>query len=581
LGLVACGPAPAPATPPNGADLGVPHDSLSRIVDRYWDEHASLANPLSPQFMADSLAVERRFLAVVLALPRERLDTNSRLTYDIFRRQRELNIEGFTYPEELLPVNPFAGMPQQLARLAAESREHPLESAKDYENWLLRIDDYVGWTQQAIANMREGMRRGYTSPRVLMQQMLPLLQGLGEDTSANVFFGLLRSLPDTLKEPDRTRLTDNLNRAIRDKLLPAYRQLHDFIQNDYLPRARTTVALAALPLGSSWYAYRVKRATDSPLTPKEIHVLGVAELERIRARLQIFPAGAPAVGANAGASAGAGANAAANAGTGANASAGAGAGANAGTSANANANASAGAGANANANAGTSANASAGAGGVSNPYLEWKVLTLAAIPTLFSDIPQADLDSAPAGAAPAGATIAHYLRDEIPGRHYQILLQQARADLPKFRRFGGDAGFVEGWALYAESLGEELGLYRDDEAKRNALFDQLKCTVALVADTGLHAEGWTRAQAVDYLRAQLAAGDANVDLMADRFVAMPGDALACMMGDLKIRALRGRAQQVMGGRFDIREFHSAILKDGAMPLDILEAKMNLWMGAGR
>jgi uncharacterized protein (DUF885 family) len=535
LGLVACGPAPTTVIHPNAADSGAPHDSLSRIVDRYWDEHASLANPLSPQFMADSLAVERRFLAEVLALPRDRLDADSRLTYDIFRRQRELAIEGFTYPEELLPVNPFVGMPQQLARLAADSLEHPLESAKDYENWLLRIDDYAGWTQQAIANMREGMRRGYTSPRVLMEQMLPLLQGLGQDTSANVFYGPLRAIPDTIKEPDRTRLTDSLNRAIRDKLLPAYRQLHDFIQNDYLPRARTSVALSALPLGSSWYAYRVKRATGSPQTPKEIHALGVAEVERIRARLQVFPAGAPVAGASA----------------------------------------------NANANAGANANISAGAAGAPNPYSEWKVQTLAAMPTLFSDIPQADLDSAPAGEAPAGATIAHYLRDEIPGRHYQILLQQTRADLPKFRRFGSDSAFVDGWALYAESLGEELGLYRDDEAKRNALFDQLKCAVALVADTGLHAEGWTRAQALDYLRAQLAAGDADADLMANRYVALPGDALACMMGELKIRALLAKAQQVMGGRFDIREFHSAILKDGAMPLDILEAKLNLWMGAGR
>jgi uncharacterized protein (DUF885 family) len=522
LALVACGPAPAPVSPPNAADSGAPHDSLSRIVDRYWDEHASLANPLSPQFMADSLAVERRFLAQILALPRERLDTDSRLTYDIFRRQRELTIEGFTYPEELLPVNPFAGMPLQLARLAADSREHPLESAKDYENWLLRIDDYVAWTQQAIANMREGMRRGYTSPRVLMEQMLPLLHGLGEDTSANVFHGLARGAPESLKEPDRTRLTESLERAIKDKLLPAYRQLDDFIQKDYLPRARTSVALSALPLGAPWYAFRVKRATGSPLTPKEIHALGVAEVERIRARLQLLPAAAPLPAA-----------------------------------------------------------AVADAAVAPNPYLEWKVQTLAAMPTLFSDIPQADLDSAPAGEAPAGATIAHFLRDEIPGRHYQILVQQARADLPKFRRFGADSAFVDGWALYAESLGEELGLYRDDESKRNALLDQLTCAVALVADTGLHAGGWTRAQAVDYLRTQLAASDADAYRMADRFVAMPGDALACMMGEIKLRSLRGRAQQVQGGRFDIREFHSAILKDGAMPPDILEAKMNLWIEAGR
>jgi uncharacterized protein (DUF885 family) len=517
LALMGCGPAPETAAPPSAADSTPSRESLNRIVDRYWDEHASLANPLSAQFVADSLAVERRFLAAIIALPRERLDDNSRLTYDIFRRQRELAIEGFTYPEELLPVNPFGGMQQQLARMAADSRKYPLESVKDYENWLLRIDDYVAWTQQAIANMREGMRRGYTSPRVLMQRMLPQLQGLGEDTSANVLYGPLRRIPDAIQEPDRTRLTDSLNRATRDKLLPAYRQLHDFIQNEYLPRARTTVGLSALPLGPSWYAFRVKRATGSPLTPREIHALGVAEVDRIRKLLQALAGGAPTADTN------------------------------------------------------THPEQSADA----------KAQTLAALPTLFTDIPQKDLEGAAEGEVPGVTTIARFLREEIPGRHYQISLQQARVDLPKFRRFGAEPAFIDGWALYAESLGEELGLYRDDEAKRNALIDQLTCAAALVVDTGLHANGWTRDQAVDYLRTQLAAADADAALLADRYAAMPADALTCMMGELKIRALRTRAQQAQGARFDIREFHSAILKDGAMPLDILEAKMSHWMEAGR
>jgi uncharacterized protein (DUF885 family) len=153
--------------------------------------------------------------------------------------------------------------------------------------------------------------------------------------------------------------------------------------------------------------------------------------------------------------------------------------------------------------------------------------------------------------------------------------------LPKFRRFGNEPVFVDGWSLYAASLGEELGLYRDDDAKRGALAGQLKCTVALVVDTGLHAKDWTRAQAADYVRAQLGVDAADANLMTDRFVALPGEALACKMGELKFRALRTRAQQALGTRFDIREFHSEILKDGAMPLDILEAKMKLWMEARR
>jgi len=544
FGLAACSAPPSPA-PSEVASLEAPHETLSGIVERYWDERVPPGDSLSPQFLADSLAVDRRFLAEVLAVPRDRLDADARLNYDIFRRRLESDIEGLTYPAELLPVNPFEGMPQQLARTAGDLAEHPLQTAKDYENWQHQIDDYVGWTRQAIANMREGMRRGYTSPRVLMQRMLPLLQSLGEDGSANVFYAPLRSMPQSIKEPERTRLSASLTSAVKVELLPAYRELHDFIEREYLPRARVGVALSALPLGRAWYAASVKRATGSGLTPNEIHGIGMAEIERIRARLTPLTAGAPP----------------------------------------------------------------AGAVDFLNAYQELKAQTLAAMPALFSAVPGSDFEirsfglvneaapplayqpaapergtpailyvnTASSAPRPGNLQAAAFLQEALPGRHYQSALQQESHDLPRFRRFGGDPAFVDGWALYAASLGEELGLYRDDEAKRGALLAQLRCAAALVVDTGLHEKEWTRSQAVEFLRTQLAADDAAASLMADRFVAFPGKALACKMGELRIQALRSRAQQVLGARFDIREFHTEILKDGAMPLDILEAKMRRWM----
>jgi uncharacterized protein (DUF885 family) len=496
--------------------------------------------------MADSLARERRFLAEIESVARAGLDSDSRLTYDIFRRQRELDVEGLTYPGEFLPVNPFDGPPQQIARAAASLGQQPLATAADYENWLLRIDEYAGWTRQAIANMRDGMRRGYTSPQVLMARMLPLLQGYGEDTAANPFYILLHAAPQTIKDPDGARLAADLGRAVKDRLLPAFRELHDFIQSEYLPRSRQSVALSDLPLGPSWYAYRVKRATGTLLTPHEIHGIGVAEVERLRARMLSLSAGAPPP--------------------------------------------------------------AAAALDLLSVYQALKLETLAAMPALFSAVPPADFEiralgplqgaatplyyqrAAPDGAAtailyvntaasaprPAGARIAGFLREALPGRHYQSALQQARADLPKFRRFGAEPSFDEGWALYALTLGEELGLYHDDDAKKAALLAQLTCAVALVVDTGLHAESWTRARAFDYLHAQLALEEADANLMSDRYVALPGDALACKMGERAIQALRGRAQQSLGARFDIRDFHSEILKDGGMPVDILETKMKLW-----
>ncbi len=547
LALAACGAPPPPAAP-QAASPAAPDDSLSRIVELYWDEHVVPGSPLSAQFLADSLDVERRFLSEVLEVPRAGLDAQAALSYDIFRRQRELDIESFTYPSELMPVNPFDGEPQRFARLAVDLTQHPPKTGKDYEDWQLRIDEYVRWTRQAIANMREGMRRGYTSPKILMQRMLPPLHDFGNDAPDNLFYGPLRTLPEAIKEPERTRIATSLAAAVKDRLLPAYRELHDFIQSEYLPRARSSVALSALPLGPSWYSSLVRRVAGPRATPGEIHAIGLAEVERIRARLGSLPAGAPP----------------------------------------------------------------AAQGDLLSDYRELKERTLAAMPTLFSDAPPADFEiralapmgegaaplayrravpesGTPAilyvntgnGTRPAAVETADFLREAIPGRHYQWSLQRQRTLLPKFRRFGSEPAYVEGWALYAASLGEELGVYRDDEARRGSILAQLKCAAALVVDTGIHAMNWTRAQAAGYLRTQLSAEEADADSMADRFVASPASALACKMGELKIQALRSRAVETLGPRFDIREFHAEILKDGAMPLDILETKMNLWMGARR
>ena len=548
LALAGCGAAPGPApgsAPAPALQALPPNDQLGRLVERYWDEHLGMDNAISPQFLADALSIERRYLAEVLNVPRDGLDASSRLTYDIFKRQRELNIEGFVFPAELLPINPFGGTSQQFAAQASSLAQNPAASAADYENWLKRIDEYVRWTQQATVNMREGMRRGYTSPRVLIERMLPILERLGVDDSGNVFYAALRAMPATIKEPARSSLTKAINSAISERLLPANRTLHDFLRQEYLPRARTGITLSDLPLGSQWYAYRVKRATGAALSPDEIGRIGVAEVERIGALQQPHDAPPPA------------------------------------------------------------------GAGLPSAYKDLEAQVRAAIPSLFSEVPKEDVDirgaewlSEPGSALyyqragyaalePAvlyvntGKTalrrisIPGFLQQGLPGHYFQIALQQERADLPRFRRFGSDAAFTAGWGLYAASLGEALGLYADESSKLDAAAGEMHCAVALVVDTGLHAKGWTRAKALDYVRAHLGIDDPDAQALIDSYAAAPADALACMMGGLKFRALRARAQQLRGGRFDVREFHSEILRDGAMPLDILEAKMKAWMDASK
>jgi uncharacterized protein (DUF885 family) len=177
-------------------------------------------------------------------------------------------------------------------------------------------------------------------------------------------------------------------------------------------------------------------------------------------------------------------------------------------------------------------------------------------------------------------SLAGFLQQGLPGEHFQVALQQERADLPRFRRFGSEAAFTEGWGLYAASLGEALGLYGDESAKLDAAAEEMRCAVGLVVDTGLHAKGWSRAQAVDYLRAHLGVDDPDAQSLIDGYAASPAEALACM-GAMKFRVLRAQAQQRLGGRFDVREFHSQILQGGAMPLDILEAEMKGWIDASK
>ena len=557
LALAGCGAPPAPQAALAAAPKSPPAvDQLNRIVERYWDEHLPTDNAIAPQVLADSLSIERRYLAEIESVARDGLDAKSRLSYDIFRRQREILIEGFTFPSELLPIDPFGGMPQQLLAYAVELAARPATNAGEYENWLRRIDDYVRWTQQASVNMREGIRRGYTSPRAVIERILPLLERLGLDDSANVFYGPLRSLPEGMQSAERAKLTRDLTSAVAERLLPANRALRDFLLKEYLPRTRPGVAMAELPLGSRWYAYRVKRATDSALSPDEINRIGIAEVERLGPPPAREAAGPPANGINA------------------------------------------------------HRELQAQVQELQRQVQELQAQVQAALPTTFAEIPRGEFEIraaewlSPAQAlyyqrrgstgsppavlyvntgkgARAAVSIASFLQQGLPGQHFQSALQQERADLPRFRRFGYESAFTEGWGLYAASLGEALGVYTDESAKLEAVLAQRRCAVALVVDTSLQVKGWTRAQAFDYLRLHLGADELEAQSLIDSYVASPGEALACMMGEMRIRALRVRAQPSMGGRFELRDFHTEMLKDGAMPLDILETKMKAWMDASK
>jgi uncharacterized protein (DUF885 family) len=572
--LCACnGPAPAPA---GGAPPAVPRERLSHLVERYWDENAA-ANPwyswegaewryavaagdaIAPQALADSLAMDRRYLADVHDLSRDSLDPDAQLTYDLFRRERELAIEGLTYPMELMPVNPYDSVPQRFAIAAAAAENRAVAGDAEFDAWRKLARNYVLWTNQAIANMRDGARRGYTLPKGLVERMLPQLAALA-DERANPFYPAAAAAA-----ADHKRLASAVADEIRDEILPSYRLLHDFLQREYLPRSRDSVGLAALPLGDAWYAYLVKRVTGGARNQAALHALGLAELERLHGRTQALLAETAFTG---------------------------------------------------NLPGFIDELRRDPRWSYQSPaellaaYQALKSQALEAAPTVLSVMPRTDVDiramdiflqaTSPAlsyqraaadgtrgavlyvntaflEARPAIDMDALFLREAVPGHHYQLSLQQESSDLPRFRRFGGAPAYLQGWGLYAATLGEDMGIYRDSAAKFGSLLAQMQCAALMVVDTGLHAQGWSRQQALDFLHAQIPSDDATLANEVDRTIALPGEALACTVGLLDFQSWRARAREALGERFDLKTFHSAILKDGAMPLDILDSRMKRWL----
>lgn len=581
--LCGCGaPQPPPAAAPPRTDA--PREPLPHLVERYWDENAvarpwyswgaaearygeAPADTLSPQALADSLALERRYLDDLMGVARAPLDADAKLTYDIFRHERELTIEGFTFPAELLPVNAYDSMPQRFALMAAAAETHALASERDFDVWQARVRVYQQWTDQAILNLREGMRRGYTLPLAVVSRSLPVLANLGEDSPASLFYEALRTAPGTPDDADRARLTLAITQVVKERILPSYRRLHDFMQRDYLPRARLSVGMSALPLGQAWYAYLAKRATDGTQTPAELHAEGIAAVDRLRSRLQAMLAETAFAGDARGFLDSLGSD---------------------------------------------PRYAYKSADDLLNAYQDLKTQTAGAVTSQFPAAPHADFEirsvesfritTAPAlsyqramasgrypavlyvntGVFPSRSAFALpplYLREAVPGHHYQLALQQERADLPRFRRFGGAPAFIAGWGLYAASLGEELGVYREPAAKFGALLAELACAAGTVIDTGLHAQNWSRAQALGYLRDKVPLDDISAANLVDRDLALPGEALSCLAGFSKLESLRNRAQQALGARFDLQAFHAELLRNGALPLDLLEVQMQGWIEA--
>lgn len=583
LALLSCGLAACStlAIPPSAKPAAVP----ATMFAEYWEEALALdplratyigdnryndrlPNVLSPAHRAEEAAFDARWLAKVRAIDPASLSPADALSLDILRRSLERSIEAARFPGHLIPINQFYNLAAQFAQLGTGTGAQPFRTTADYDHWALRAGQIPALLDQAIANMREGAAKGVVQPDVLMTKTLSQLDALAvarpEDS---LFWKPVTNFPDSVGDPDRARLTARYRTLIAGQLLPAYARLRDYVRDDYLPKCRTTVGLDALPEGQAWYASRVRAITTTALTPAEIHAVGLEEVARIHGEMRDvmkavdfqgdlsaffkFVSDDPRF---------------------------------------------------------THASEAAAL----KAYNDLSAIVDLGATKLFAVRPKAGFEIRPveafrAQSAAGGsyqrpsedgsrpgifylntydlpsrrtwAAEALFLHEAIPGHHFQIGIQQELADIPAFRRFGSFTAYIEGWGLYAESLGRELGVYTDPYQYFGRLQGELFRAMRLVVDTGLHAKGWSRQQVIDYMLANSAVGMTQAVSETERYMAIPGQALAYKIGELKIIELRRRAEAALGTRFDLKAFHTEVLKDGSLPLDVLETRIDRWIAA--
>ena len=571
-----------PASEPQ-AEVADPTATLHTLFDEFFERGLELnpmratsigdyrfndkfANSIGPEHREASRIMDEEFLARLLEIDREQLSRQDQLSYDMFRLNREQSLEGDRFPGHLQPINQFYSTLNSFVQLGSGTSVHPFKTVEHYDDWLARIDGFVVYADQAVENMKEGVRRGVVQPRILMAKSLPQIESQIVDTAEESgFWAPIENMPEEFSAADRERLVAAFKEAIETKVLPVYSRMANFMGDEYMGATRETVGLYALPDGPEWYAYNVKRITTTDLTPEEIHQIGLNEVARIHDEMRGVME-----------------------------------------------------------EVGFEGNLKDFFDFMNNDdqfyfdepdqliegYRDMSERVSELAKPLFNVFPKTGFEvrrvepfreaSASGGsyrtgtpdgsrpgvfyanaydikARPIWGMESLFLHEAIPGHHFQRSLQVENEALPGFRRFGGYTAFTEGWGLYAESLGKEIGVYTDPYQYFGALNAELWRSIRLVVDTGLHAKEWTRQDVLDYMYDNSPVKEARAVSEAERFMAIPGQALAYKIGQLKIRELRTYAEEQLGDAFDVKDFHTQVLMDGPMPLSMLDTKIHDWV----
>ncbi|WGF92617.1 DUF885 domain-containing protein [Aequorivita marisscotiae] len=559
-------------------------EDFNTLLDNYYEDGLKL-NPLSatfsgdtryndsfPNILSDEYISELKnyytnYKEEVSKFNDEDLNETEKMSKDVLLWECNSNLETLTFKNGIyFPIDQMWSVNLVMGQLASGGSAQPFSTVKDYTNWLKRVDGFVVWLNTAKVKMKEGMAAGYVLPKSLIVKIIPQLKAMTEpDLKKNLFYSPIKNLPDTFSEIQQQELSKAYSKMISEKIIPAYQNLHDFMAEEYLNAGRSTTGIADTPNGEAYYRHQIKKYTTTEMTADEIHQLGLSEVARIASEMEKVKQ-----------------------------------------------------------QIGFKGDLKAFFNFVRTnkelmPYKEPQQIIdhfyaiydtmKPKLELLFDKKPKTafevkqtekfrensasaeynpgSLDGSRAGRfyVPIPNASAYniysdeslFLHEAIPGHHYQISLTQENDELPMFRKTLFYSGYGEGWALYSESLGKELGLYTDPYQYFGMLGAEMHRAVRLVVDTGMHAKGWTREEAIQYCLENEAEPEAGIISEIERYMANPGQALAYKIGQLKILELRHKAEKELGDKFQIGEFHNQVLETGCIPLQLLDNKINAWI----
>jgi len=565
------------------SNLNVANENFNNMLDEYNEEELKL-NPMDatfkgdkrynnsfPNFLSNEYQIKSKthytsFLNRLNEFKNSDLTKSEIMSRNILKWECEINLKGLTFRQDFFPIDQMWSINLILGQFASGASAQPFKTVEDYQNWLQRIDEYLIWLKNAETKMRVGMTLGYVLPKSLILKIIPQFEAIViENLGTHLFYSPIKIMPESFSKEDKKILVESYTNMVQNKIIPAYKEMSKFLSNEYFEKGRESSGIDAIPNGEDYYNYQIKKFTTTNMTAGEIHQLGLNEVARILVEMKKVK---DEVGYN---------------------------------------------------------------GDIKSffDYVRTKKELLPfterqqvidnfyaihermkpQLEKLFDGVPKskfevrrteefreksssaeykkASLDGSRPGIfyVPIPDVNAYntfmdealYLHEAIPGHHYQISLQQENSDLPNFRKTLWYSGYGEGWALYTESLGKELGLYADPYQYFGMLGMEMHRAIRLVVDTGLHSKGWTREQAIQYSMDNEADSEASITSEIERYMANPGQALSYKIGQLKIRELRLKATNELGDNFKIQQFHNQILTTGCVPLALLESKINDWI----